>query len=170
LSNCSWNLFSDNILYSKDANKSETSLLNSVQHIIFIHIIMSWATISLLQVFVGEANSSKGLSSILSNDLKKVRLHFVMKLNPLSVLIKVERATGEDDLGSTLHVDSLVVSMFSLAAILNKCRHSLSLGGEMEPSEISWQMLSSRLVQVNTKLNDHVKHRRLSSRGFSEST
>ena len=60
--------------------------------------------------------------------------------------------------------------MFCLTAILNYGRHSLSLGGEMEPSEISWQMLASLLVQINSEFNDHVKHSRLSSRGFSEST
>jgi hypothetical protein len=93
-----------------------------------------------------------------------------MELNLLSVLVKVERAASKDNLSSTFHVNSLVVTMFCLTAILNYGRHSLSLGGEMEPSEISWQMLASLLVQINSEFNDHVKHSRLSSRGFSEST
>lgn len=42
-----------------------------------------------------------------------------MKWDLLTILVKIEVATGKDDFGSTLHVDSTIITVFSYTAVVN---------------------------------------------------
>jgi len=70
LGNSAWDFLSDDIFNTKDTNKCESCFFNNSDNSSFIHILMSWASLIDLKVFIANTDSSKCLTSILGNNLK----------------------------------------------------------------------------------------------------
>ena len=127
---------------------------------------MLGATFSSLQVFITERDCSKGLASINSDGLEETLLDAVGKRNFLSLLVQIVLAFIKNDFGGTLHVDSSVIIVFGLTAVVDNGRHSLPLGSELEANIVLGHVLSSSLLNFLTNFIHENKHSLLSSRGM----
>jgi hypothetical protein len=124
------------------------------------------STLILRKVLVSKANGTEGHGSHLGNDLKHVGLHLIGKRSLLSVLVKVKVAALKDLLSSTLHVTTLIIACFSISIVLCQSGHSLSLGCEMETSEIFWEILFSGVLVIDSEFNHKVQHGNLGCRSL----
>jgi hypothetical protein len=119
LLDCQGNLRPDNILDTNNANKGVTAFLDFIEPVTFLEKIMLGATFSSLQIFVTKRYGPEGLARINSDSLEEALLDTVGKRNFLSLLVQIVLAFIENDFGSTLHVDSSVIIVFSLAAVVD---------------------------------------------------
>jgi hypothetical protein len=124
---------------------------------------MLGATFSSLQIFVTKRYGPEGLARINSDSLEEALLDTVGKRNFLSLLVQIVLAFIENDFGSTLHVDSSVIIVFGLAAVVDNGRHSLPLGSELEANKVLGHVLSSSLLDFLTNFIHENKHSLLSS-------
>ena len=82
------------------------------------------------------------------------------------MVVQVGLAFIENDFGSTLHVDSTVVVVLGLAAVVDDGRHSLALGSELEADIVFGHVLSSSLLDFLTNFVHEDKHGLLSGGGM----
>ena len=127
---------------------------------------MLWATFSGLKIFVAERDSSEGLRSINSDGLEETLLDAVGKRDFLALLVQIILAFIKNNFGGTLHVDSAIVVVLGLAAVVDNGRHSLALGSELEADIVLGHVLSSSLFDFLTDFVHEDKHGLLSSRGM----
>jgi len=59
---------------------------------------------------------------------------------------------------------SAIMTEFSLPVINCDCRHSLSLGSEVESNEVFWHVIRSNLVEVNLEFGNEIEHSLFSGR------
>ena len=82
------------------------------------------------------------------------------------MLVQVVLAFIENDFGGTLHVDSTVVVVFGLTAVVDNGRHSLALGCKSEADIVFGHLLSSSLFDLLTNFFHEDKHGLLSGGGM----
>ena len=119
LGNCNGDFRSDNVLDANDTYKSEASLLNIVKIISLANVVVVRATFIRFEVSVSERNCSERLAGISCNNIKESLFYIVIESSLLAVLIQIMSARLKNDFSSALHVDTSVVTVFCLAAVVN---------------------------------------------------
>ena len=102
--------------------------------------------------------------------MEETLLDAVCKRDFLSLLVQVVLAFIENDFGGTLHVDSTVVVVLGLAAVVDNCRHSFTLGSELEADIVFGHVLGSSLFDFFTDFVHEDKHGLLSGGGMLDRT
>ena len=106
------------------------------------------------------------MACINSDGLEETLLDAVCKRDFLSLLVQVVLAFIENDFGGTLHVDSTVVVVLGLAAVVDNGRHSFTLGSELEADIVFGHVLGSSLFDFFTDFVHEDKHGLLSGGGM----
>lgn len=113
-----WNLFSDDVLDTSNANKSVTTLFNLVDLAALILILMKRTTLIFLKVRVGESNSSESLFGIALDHVLQELAHLVIQNNLVTLHVQVVGASFKHDFRGSLNMDSLLVAVFSFVVVL----------------------------------------------------
>jgi len=119
LSNGNWDFGPDDVFDTNDTDESEASLLNIVEIISVTNIVVIRATLIRLEVSISERNSSERLTCIGRNNVEESLLHIIIERSLLSVLVQVVSARLENNFSSSLHVNTLVMTVLSLTAVVN---------------------------------------------------
>lgn len=147
----------DNVHDAENGNQRESVLLD-VFDFFFFGVVVLLATLVLLNVFVRDADGSKGTFGIRSNDSVHLLVVGIIHWLSVAVFIQVVGAACLHNFGGALDDESPVVAATSFNSVFNDGAHSLSLGGEWESDE-AWAgdvvLLSESFDVCLASLDEH---------------
>ncbi len=125
-SDSTWHFGADDIIDTKDSDKSDVGFLH-ILDLFVLRFVMQLTFLTWLQVTVTDANSSQGLFSVLLNDILNLFASVILDGTNFTLSVHEMSASLEDQLRGSLNKESLIVTAVS-GSILDNSRHSLSAG------------------------------------------